>query len=104
MTGEGWLDILSKIDANEQNESDVVALAFVAWFLKCTVIFSWFGWILDLALDIVNFIKIPYRPEIYEFLLDRDNYPDDESYLKKFGEYVRDLELTRQSDMATGSS
>ena len=104
MTGEGWDNILSMIDANEQNETDVVALAFVAWVLKLSFIGTWLGWVLDLCLDIINFIKIPYRPEIFEYLLDRSNYPNDEAYLKKFGEYVRDLEWTRQSDMATGSS
>ena len=97
---------MALITANNTNERTILILLWVGYLLKFVPFFpiSVTGWCLDIALDVLQFQKYDDRATIFQFLLDKANYPDDASYYVKVDEYVRDLEPIRGSDMLSGSA
>ena len=97
-----WPDILSKITQNDQYETDVLILAWASYLLKWNPALFWLGYIFDFAVDVIIFEKKDLRKEIYEFMLDSNNYPNISDYVSKIKGYTQEYLTIREYDLQMG--
>ena len=104
MEGKQKEEIIDLISGNNSNEELILIFSGVGWVLRFIPLVSVAGWANIAVTDILQFISGGNRGTIYNFLLDRVNYPDDAAYATKMEEYIRDLDQTRDYDISFGAA
>ena len=73
----------------------IVILEWIGFILKLVPFVSFFGYVMDFAVEAFLFIKNDNYSNLVDFLMLRDNYPTNDSFLYHFELYWKDLENIR---------
>ena len=104
MSGEDWKTILATITWNNQDETNIMIFEWVVYACKIIPIplIPSVGWGMEAYTAILHIIKAIQRTDIYDFLLNRNNYQTDEEYMQIAKAYHASLDTTRLYDSFAG--
>ena len=103
MVGKEWEATLQAITDEDSYAWTQFSLISIGYYLKFNPFLAFVGYTIELVRSIMTFMNIQVRSGIYEFLLDKTNYPDDASYLAMIEEYSKNFAYTDYSQILAGA-
>ena len=95
LKSEKWLDTKAIYDENLEWDLYITILEWSGFILKLTPFLSFFGYLMDFVVEAFLFIKNDNYDVILNFMMERANYPTNDSFLYHFEKYWKDLQNIR---------